>query len=686
MAVYHVSGGGDALNTILRSSSTALSSIIYVHPGIYNPYNATRNAGISVIGVGETRDDVVIRGLYWDGSQQKFSSPLGSMTLLSHMTLSGFTRTNINVADIGYQTPCNALYDCNIFDCKTIVSSDPGIKGDLFHQAAFYNCHISGCTTGSYFFYGSIVRDCEINHNTMQYSSSAGTFFGGNDVRRNYVHDNVLRGYMQTNAQSYANIYENNNLNSHTYGNGFGIFANCLFIGNKNLNNFGYGCQYKNCVFAQNTTTGTAGNLYRPHLAGTSAQTQLRINNFYDVPLTSINNMQGLINNSQVSGKYVLAEDNHFDIQLADLGFVDSENHDYRLKSDSALISAGTMRSDFTVRYGSKYFPSSNQLDIDGRRFKNPPSVGPWQFYKSIEGEIPNYINPVGIPMYAVVPLSAYWGLCFVATRTNSTISMQKVGAPPSVLLEYSRNAKIWKEFVVGSTTIPLADVGDKVFIRAPLGTTNQSFSLTSDNNYNRFAITGQVKAHGNIMSLVNGFQQLLTIPSIACFSSLFRNNSTLIEPPQLPATTLKNQCYEYMFNGCSNLQAMPTLPASTVNARAYRQMFYNCTNLSSDILLPAATVQAQAYERMFQTNKKIKTADIRGTSVAYNALWSMFENSSLLSSVSVRFTTWQSSNNTWLGGVATTGVFTCPTALGTNETIERGTNRVPTGWTVVNI
>ena len=398
MAIYHVTGGGSALNTALRNSAVTNNSIFYVHPGIYTPYNVTTKSGLSVIGIGESRSDVVIRGLYWDGSEQKKSTAIAGthIDVLSNMTLSGFTRTNLSIADIGYEQPAKTLRDCDIFDCKTILSSDPGIKGDLFHQTAFYNCHISGCTTGSYFFYGSVVQDCELNHNTMQYYSNAGTFFSSNDVRRNYAHDNFLRGYMQVNVQSYANIYENNNLNSHSFSNSNGIFANCLFIGNKNLNNFGYGCQYKNCVFVQNTTTETAGNLYRPNITGTSAQTQLRINNFYDVPLTSINNMQALINNSQVSGKYALAEDNHFGVQLADLGFIDSENHDYRLKSDSVLISAGTTRSDFTVRYGSKYFPSSSQLDIDGRRFKNPPSVGPYQYYKKIEGEIPNYINPIG--------------------------------------------------------------------------------------------------------------------------------------------------------------------------------------------------------------------------------------------------------------------------------------------------
>ena len=34
---------------------------------------------------------------------------------------------------------------------------------------------------------------------------------------------------------------------------------------------------------------------------------------------------------------------------------------------------------------------------------------------------------------------------------------------------------------------------------------------------------------------------------------------------------------------------------------------------------------------------------------------------------------------------VAASDTFRCPTALGTNETIQRGTNACPSGWTVIN-
>ena len=38
-----------------------------------------------------------------------------------------------------------------------------------------------------------------------------------------------------------------------------------------------------------------------------------------------------------------------------------------------------------------------------------------------------------------------------------------------------------------------------------------------------------------------------------------------------------------------------------------------------------------------------------------------------------------------WVNGVSSNGTFICPEALGTDETIQRGVNYCPAGWTVVN-
>ena len=62
-----------------------------------------------------------------------------------------------------------------------------------------------------------------------------------------------------------------------------------------------------------------------------------------------------------------------------------------------------------------------------------------------------------------------------------------------------------------------------------------------------------------------------------------------------------------------------------------------------------------------------------------------MFYGCSKLSSIEVEFSSWPGNTNSWVNNVASNGTFKCPTALGTNETITRGSSYCPTNWTVVN-
>ena len=63
-----------------------------------------------------------------------------------------------------------------------------------------------------------------------------------------------------------------------------------------------------------------------------------------------------------------------------------------------------------------------------------------------------------------------------------------------------------------------------------------------------------------------------------------------------------------------------------------------------------------------------------------------MFNGCSALNSIRVSFTAFNAiAMANWVQNVAATGTFYCPTALGTNETIGRGTGKCPTGWTVIN-
>lgn len=102
-------------------------------------------------------------------------------------------------------------------------------------------------------------------------------------------------------------------------------------------------------------------------------------------------------------------------------------------------------------------------------------------------------------------PAGDYWGLCFTAEEPGATVSMAKTGTAPSVSLLYSTDASTWDTFTPGTTTVTLANVGDKVWLKAVPGG-NTAFA-TDLSNYWRFA-TSKANASGNIMSLLDGEQQ----------------------------------------------------------------------------------------------------------------------------------------------------------------------------------
>lgn len=75
----------------------------------------------------------------------------------------------------------------------------------------------------------------------------------------------------------------------------------------------------------------------------------------------------------------------------------------------------------------------------------------------------------------AYVGIVKVWGksepiadwLCFTAEEANSTVELSAVGSAPAVSLEYSTDGSTWSPFVVGTTTVTLANVGDKAYVRA---------------------------------------------------------------------------------------------------------------------------------------------------------------------------------------------------------------------------
>lgn len=261
-------------------------------------------------------------------------------------------------------------------------------------------------------------------------------------------------------------------------------------------------------------------------------------------------------------------------------------------------------------------------------------------------------------------PSSDYWGLCFTAEQSNSTVAMVKVGSPPEVSLEYSTDAVSWRPFIVGTTTITLENAGDKVWIKAGSGG-NQRLSSSNLSYANAFVMNGKIAASGSIMSLLDGTNQSTSIPTSSgsnyCFSQVFKDCAALTTPPELPSLVVPTYCYNLMFFGCKNLKFAPALPATTLAPFCYSQMFYRCQSITS-VELPAPTLLQRCYNSMFEKCRSLSTIKVGATS------WG---------------TNYATAN--WVSTVAASGTFICPTALGTNESITRGISNCPTGWTVIN-
>ena len=171
----------------------------------------------------------------------------------------------------------------------------------------------------------------------------------------------------------------------------------------------------------------------------------------------------------------------------------------------------------------------------------------------------------------------------FKAESANSTISLDAVGTPPSLDLEYTTDGgETYAPYTVG-TTITLTSVGDEVYFRA--GTTGQSALATDSSNYHKFTMSGQILSESTTVDLSyllsrNGISESTQLSDYA-FYGLFNGCSALQNAPELPWTSLGTGCYGSMFKGCTSITTAPELPATTLATGCYNEMFYNCSALN---------------------------------------------------------------------------------------------------------
>lgn len=250
--------------------------------------------------------------------------------------------------------------------------------------------------------------------------------------------------------------------------------------------------------------------------------------------------------------------------------------------------------------------------------------------------------------------------LCFTAEQADSTVHLDKVGDPDAISLETSTDGSNWTDYTLSGntgTTLTLANVGDKVYMRAK--GENARISKT-DFDYYKFSMTGKIAASGNIQKLLKADGSRTDAPAF-CYWSMFNGCSSLTTAPTLPATTIEGGCYGKMFYNCSSLTTAPELPVTPIATRCYRGMFNGCSSLTTAPKLPATTIGGFLIGLCYS---------------------SMFNSCTSLSSIDVSFTDWSSSGNptnNWLNNVAASGTFTCPAELSDI----RDASHIPTGWTV---
>ena len=210
--------------------------------------------------------------------------------------------------------------------------------------------------------------------------------------------------------------------------------------------------------------------------------------------------------------------------------------------------------------------------------------------------------------------------LTFTAAEDGSTFGIKNTYNDPDV--QYSLDDGATWTVLADGDSIALAKKGDKALLKGnnPEGFSHDYLNCT------QFVMSGSISASGSVMSLIDGVGESLTIPNKRCFYYLFRDCGSLIQAPELPATTLKDSCYAYMFYFCTNLEKAAELPATELTPGCYLAMFACCRRLTEVPLMPATVMARRCYDSMFLGCYSLrKTPDLIATTLAKGCYTNMF-------------------------------------------------------------
>lgn len=205
--------------------------------------------------------------------------------------------------------------------------------------------------------------------------------------------------------------------------------------------------------------------------------------------------------------------------------------------------------------------------------------------------------------------------------------------------LEYSLdNGNSWNrtDNIDGSAVIittPTLQTGERVMWR---GSGYRMCNIGSGQTPSAFSSTGRFNASGSIMSLlyVDNFDKETT--EAAAFKALFKNCTTLVTPPELPATSINENSYNEMFKGCTSLTIAPDIPATSVAYAGCQAMFAGCSSMTTTPSeLKALNPLANAYYFMFENCTSITDMPkIMATEFKNNVCYGMLKGCTSLTKV----------------------------------------------------
>ena len=221
--------------------------------------------------------------------------------------------------------------------------------------------------------------------------------------------------------------------------------------------------------------------------------------------------------------------------------------------------------------------------------------------------------------------------LCFTAEEAGSEVwYVNEMNNAPDV--QYSVDGGRTWNVLAPEEHVVLTSVGDKVYLRGnnPSGFSHErdrsALDLIMPGIYTHFGMTGSIAASGSVMSLIDEVGETTEIPNENCFYKLFEECSSLIQAPELSATTLKESCYESMFYQCTSLTQAPVLPATKMADRCYLSMFASCSNLTETPQLSATELAPSCYSSMFYSCESLVAApELPATQLANACYASMF-------------------------------------------------------------